>query len=147
MHMAPAPHAAPPPQVHVPAVASHPSLLPAGQGAHAAPRIPHESRAGALHIFPMQQPVGHESALHTQAPAKHIVPAPQIGPAPQRHSPLSVQLSARAGSQVTHAAPPEPHEAVDGAVQVEPEQQPFGQLLALQSVAQVPPVHIPTPQF
>jgi hypothetical protein len=60
---------------------------------------------------------------------------------------LSVQLSARAGSQATHAAPPEPHAASEGAVQVEPEQQPFGQIFALQSVAQVPPVHIPVPQF
>jgi hypothetical protein len=60
---------------------------------------------------------------------------------------LSVQLSARAGSQATHAAPPEPHAASEGAVQVEPEQQPFGQIFALQSVAHVPPVHIPVPQF
>jgi hypothetical protein len=83
MHMAPVPQAGPPPQVQIPAVASHPSLFPLGQAAHAAPPIPHVSRAGALHIFPMQQPVGQESALHTQVPATHTVPAPQIEPPPQ----------------------------------------------------------------
>jgi hypothetical protein len=71
--------------------------------------------------------------LQTQLPATQIVPAPQAAPAPQWHAP-SAQPSARVGSQVTHAAPPEPQVLVDGAAHVEPEQQPPAHVVALQSL-------------
>jgi hypothetical protein len=72
--------------------------------------------------------------LHTQAPPTQAVPAPQAAAAPQRHSPAGPQLSARAGSQVTQAAPCDPQAVGRGAVQVDPEQQPLGQLVGLQSL-------------
>ena len=53
----------------------------------------------------------------------------------------AAQLSARVGSQATHAAPPGPQVAVDGVAQVEPEQQPPGQFVVLQSL-QTPPAQI-----
>jgi len=51
-------------------------------------------------------------------------------------------LSARAGSHITHAAPPEPHDVVDSAAHVDPEQHPLGQVVALQPV-HAPPVQAP----
>jgi hypothetical protein len=81
--------------------------------------------------------------LHVQVPATQLVPALQAGLAPQRHAPITEQLSAREGSHVTQAAPPDPHAAVEPAlVQVDPEQQPPWQLVALQS-AHAPPRHSP----
>jgi len=50
-------------------------------------------------------------------------------------------LSARVGSQATHAAPPVPQVTVDAVAQVDPEQQPLGQLVVLQSL-QTPPAQI-----
>jgi hypothetical protein len=54
---------------------------------------------------------------------------------------VAAQLSARVASHATHAAPPTPQVAADDAAQVEPEQQPLGQLVGLQSL-QAPPAQI-----
>jgi hypothetical protein len=50
--------------------------------------------------------------LHTQAPLTHLAPLPHAALLPQRQVPVVVlQLSATAGSQLTHAAPPTPQVA------------------------------------
>src|SRR4029079_10485117 len=113
---------------------------------HAAPPRPQLPKPGGMQAPPLQQPLGHDSASHTQLPAVQLVPAPQAAPVPQRHPPETAQLSARETSQVTQAAPPVPHAIADPAVvQVEPEQQPPGQLDELQS-AQAPPAQVPLAQ-
>jgi hypothetical protein len=63
------------------------------------------------------------------------------GPPPQLHAPPAEQESARAVSQPTHTAPPLPQVASAGGLQVAPEQQPVGQLVALQPL-QCPAVHV-----
>ena len=75
--------------------------------------------------------------MQTHLPPEQIVPAPQGRLAPQWHPPAA-QLSACVGSQVTHAAPPDPQVPVDGDAHVEPEQQPPAHVVALQS-AHAPP--------
>lgn len=60
-------------------------------------------------------------------------------PLPHRHLPVAEQVSVRMGLQVVHATAPMPQEASVGGVQVEPEQQPFGQLAALHPL----PAHTP----
>ena len=140
-HTVPAPQGGPLPQAQVPVVASQVSLVAGGQAPQAPPPVPQVAGAGTWQAPPAQHPLAHEVALHTQAPATHTVPAPQAAPAPQWHSPVAAQLSARAGSHITQAAPPMPHEAVDGPTQVEPEQHPCGQVVGLQS-AQAPPAQM-----
>jgi hypothetical protein len=50
-------------------------------------------------------------------------------------------LSARVASHATHAAPPVPQVTADDVAHVDPEQQPLGQLVVLQSL-QTPPAQI-----
>ncbi len=102
------------------------------------PPVPQVAAVGSTHVAPAQQPFGQDRAPHAQTPAVQEVPAPQAELPPQRHSPEVEQLSAREESQVTQAAPPLPHAIVDPVVQVEPEQQPLEQLVAVQS-PQAPP--------
>jgi hypothetical protein len=143
----PAPQTAPLPQRQAPVKGLQPSARARSQATQAAPPRPQLASVGATQTPPLQQPLGHEAASHTQAPATQLVPAPQATPAPQRQLPEAPQLSARAGSQVTQAAPPVPHAIADPAVvQVEPEQHPPGQLAALQS-AQAPPAQAPLAQL
>ena len=58
----------------------------AEQAAHAAPEIPHwpfDWLALATQVVPLQQPFGHEAALHTQAPPlEQVVPVGQAMHAP-----------------------------------------------------------------
>jgi hypothetical protein len=140
-HTVPGPLGGPLPQAQVPVVASQVSLAAAGQATQAPPPVPQVGTAGTRQAPPAQHPPAQEAALHTQAPATHAVPAPQAAPAPQRHSPVAAQLSARAGSHITHAAPPIPQDIIDNATQVDPEQHPPGQVVGLQS-AQAPPAQI-----
>jgi hypothetical protein len=145
-HLVPAPQAAPLPQRQAPVTGLQPSACAGSQATHAAPPRPQLPNVGAAQAPPLQQPLGHDSASHTQLPATQLVPAPQAAPAPQRHPPEAAQLSARETSQVTQAAPPVPHATADPAdVQVEPEQQPLGQLDELQS-AHAPPAQLPLAQ-
>jgi hypothetical protein len=48
----------------------------------------------ATQVFPEQHPLGHDAALHTQAPATHAWPLPQVEqerpPAPQAADPPPV---------------------------------------------------------
>jgi len=145
-HAVPAGQAALAPQRQVPDASSQ--LLEAGavHEVQAAPPTPQVANAGLVQVPLAQHPRGHELALHTQAPATQLVPAPQAGPPPHRHPPAAAQLSARLGSQVVQAAPAVPQAmGVGMVVQVEPEQQPL-QLLALQ-LLHTPPAQGPSPQF
>ena len=92
-----------------------------------------------------QQPVGQVIALQTHVPPVHIAPVPQEGFPWQVHVPLvGSQLSFFFMSQGTHAMPPKPQLAADGALQTPPEKQPLGQDCALQT--QAPPTHaVPAP--
>jgi hypothetical protein len=58
----------------------------------------------------------------------HIEPVPQEAFPWQVHAPLvGSQLSVFFGSQGTHALPPMPQVATEGALHTPPEQQPLGQ--------------------
>ncbi len=95
-------------QTHCPVVVLH--CCPVPHDAHAAPPAPHEefvSEAYSTQVLPLQQPFGHEVALHTHCPllVLHIWPV----------------------AHAAHAAPPEPQEVFDSLVSashVEPLQQP-----------------------
>lgn len=145
-HLEPLPQGALLPQRQVPEVGLQPSATAGSQLTHAAPPTPQLVGDWATHRPPEQQPFGHDCALQVQVPATQSVPALQAGLAPQRQPPITEQLSARDGSQVTQAAPPAPQAIVEPAVvQVDPEQQPPWQLVALQS-AHVPPRQAPLVQ-
>jgi hypothetical protein len=101
------------PQRHVPLTGSQRSALTASQPAQVSPPTPQVASAGEWQTPLAQQPVGQDAGLHTQSPATQLVPAPHAGLAPQRHSPAIPQLSAIAGSQVRHAAPPDPQVTSD----------------------------------
>jgi hypothetical protein len=137
----PLPQLAPIPQAQAPVRATQPSLVAGSQATQAVPPTPQVAAAGVRQAPPAQQPPGHDCALQTQAPAWQVVPAAHPGLAPHRQSPAAAQLSARAGSQLTQAAPPDPQVAVDGVAQVTPEQQPPGQFAAVQ-LLHTPPVQM-----
>jgi hypothetical protein len=107
---------------------------------HAAPPVPHsEPVVGVTHVVPLQQPLGHEVALHTQAPPEQTCPAPHSGPLPHMQTPLDEHVLATE-PQATQALPPMPHnETRGGDTHVAPEQHPVGQDAA--SHTQVPPTH------
>ena len=131
----PATHAARPPQVQDPD-AEHPSaVMP--QELQLAPPAPHVDADGEWHALPAQHPVGHDEALHTQAPPTQACPAVHAGPDPQVHAP-PWQPSALLASQAVQTAPADPHVASDGVVTHDvPLQQPPGHEVAVQT--QVPP--------
>ena len=83
--------------------------------------------------------------MQTHEPPTHSVPPPHAGLVPQRHSPEVVQRLARVTSQVTQAAPLTPQAATVAVEQVAPEQQPLGQLVALQPL-HTPPEQVCAPQ-
>jgi hypothetical protein len=130
----PAPQGALLPQRQAPVTGLQLSACVGLQERQTAPPSPQLPKVGATQAPPLQQPVGHDSASHTQLPPLQLVPAPQAALVPQRHPPAAAQLSARVTSQATQAAPPVPQAMADPAVvQVEPEQQPPEQLDELQS--------------
>ncbi len=121
----PAPQAGLLPHVHAP-LASHPSLvvplqpgqtqtallhiLPGGQAVHEAPGAPQAFEAvPGSQLAPLQQPLAHEVASQTQAPATQCCPVAHAAPVPQRHAPLSPQESLVTGSQPTHVQLPLTH--------------------------------------
>ncbi len=75
-------------------------------------------------VVPKQQPLAHDVVLHVQLPATHCWPGAHALLTPQVHAPF-VQLSARFGSQATHAPPFAPQFCNDGGSHVLPEQQPL----------------------
>ncbi len=70
---------------------------------------------------------------HTQVPASQRWPEPHCALAPQRHTPLVLQVSARRGAQLTQATPERPHVAMDEVRHTSPSQHPFAQFPTLQS--------------
>ena len=122
----PAPHGAPAPHWQAP-VAEQRSALPAAHAPQVAPPIPQASIVvGILQVLPAQQPLGHEKASHTQAPATQRCPLPQAAPVPHAQLPAAVQLSAATESQVTQTAPVAPQRVSDRDTQVAPSQHPVG---------------------
>jgi hypothetical protein len=116
-HTCPAPHTAPVPHSQTPALEQPFALDP--HWTHPAPPVPHAPAEGVSHTLPLQHPVGHELALHTQAPATHAWPAVHAGPLPQEHVP-SVQPSEAVAEHAVQLAPLTPHAVFDGGVQVAP---------------------------
>jgi hypothetical protein len=86
--------------------------------------------------LPLQQPPSQAVPLQTHWPFTHCWPEVQrLPPEPQLHAPFT-QRSASSGSQLEQAPPFGPHCVALGAVtHVEPAQQPFGQVVALQMQA------------
>lgn len=78
--------------------------------------------------------------MHWQVPATHCWPTAQAAPVPHLHIPVDPQVSARSVSHAVHATPLTPHWVTLGALQVEPVQHPFGQVVA------VHPLHAPALQ-
>jgi hypothetical protein len=96
------------------------------QAVQAPPHAPQRASVAETQLVPSQQPLGHEVASQTQAPATQRRPAPQTGPLPHAQLPDGAQRSAVSASQPTQATPPSPQVASEGALQVAPEQQPSG---------------------
>jgi hypothetical protein len=140
-HTCPATHSAPVPHVHTPAV--HASARPP-QPTHAAPPVPQLAVvAGETHVVPLQQPAGHDVALHSHAPETHCTPLAQAAPAPQAHVPSDVHVSAVI-PQLVHVPPCSPHcDGVDGSTQALPEQHPAGQVVGLQLAGHTPALQVP----
>jgi hypothetical protein len=136
--ISPAPHAAPPPQVHAPDAEQPSAVVP--QVLHVAPSVPQVEAVGGWQSVPVQQPVGHEAASQTHAPPTQACPTPHGGPDPHMQLPV-LQPSAFVASHDAQVAPPVPHTAsvVAGEVQVAPTQQPSGHDDALQT--HTPPEH------
>ncbi len=128
----------PPPQWQAPSV---PHSSPSGaQATHAPPPVPQVTPERGWQTLFRQQLPAQLVPSHTQAPETQRWPYAglQAGPVPHRQAPAA-QLSAVA-PQATQTLPPVPQATADGVVQVEPEQQPFGQLDALHP-EQAPPLH------
>jgi hypothetical protein len=126
-------HCWPEPQLQLPPAQE--SARPDAQPMHVAPLPPHWVVVGIVHVVPAQHPLGHEVALHTQAPLTHSWPAPHGAPVPQAHAPAVEQVS-DLESHETHALPPVPHALIPRELQLGPEQHPVGQLFAQ-------PEHVP----
>jgi hypothetical protein len=119
------------------------------QTAQAPPPTPQAEKFDSSQMLPLQHPAHPELVLHTQRPVDV-----QRWPVAQAAAPLqvqtpAVQLSPRS-PQSTHAAPPTPHAPTAFGVHTPPEQQPLGQVVALQppepaSVPQDPPSHRHSP--
>ena len=142
--ISPALHAGPPPQAHAPNAEQPSAVVP--QVVHVAPSEPQVEAVGAWQSVPVQQPIGHEAASQTHAPATQACPAPHCGPDPHVQLPV-LQPSAFVAAHDAQVAPPVPHtvSVVAGDVQVAPTQQPSGQDDALQT--HTPPEHSwPVPQ-
>jgi len=137
----PEPQARPPLQVQRPS-APHPSPLEP-HVLHEPPAVPHVPASCCWHWLFWQQPLGHDAALHVQAPPTHACPCGQALPDLHTH-PAAVQVSAPI-PQGAHAPPPAPQAVADGAVHVCPEQQPLGHVVPLQS-AQEPALQMRPPQ-
>lgn len=120
----PAAHAAADPQPHRP-FAEQVSARTGSHATHVPPEVPQVAAAGSTHAPLLQQPFGHDVALHTHAPLTQAVPAGQAAPLPQRQVPaLASQLFAESAGQALQAAPPIPQVANAGVVQTAPAQQP-----------------------
>jgi hypothetical protein len=105
------------PALHVPDV----------HATHAAPPVPHSDVVlPGSQMLPLQQPLPHEAALHTQLPEMHSWPLAQGDPLPHAQTPPAVHVS-DVMPQLAQVLPPVPHCPGDvGSTHVEPLQQPLG---------------------
>jgi hypothetical protein len=95
-------------------------------------------------VVASQQPA-HVWPLQPHWPKKQVLPAGHAGPAPHWQVPFAVQVSAVARSHVMHAPPGAAHALTPRCTQVAPEQQPFGQFVAVQ-VLHTPALQVPPSQ-
>ncbi len=136
-HICPAAHGAWPPHSQVPESEHVSDVMP--QSTHATPPLPHAPGVGVTHTPAWQQPFGHDVASQLQTPPEQTWPAGHAGPLPQPQVPPSHESAVL--PQLWHAPPAVPQaDAVGGVVQVEPEQQPYGQLVPSH------PLHTPAEQ-
>lgn len=121
--------------LHVPPL----QVSPPGHAMHALPTVPQAIAVSPWRHAPVdeQQPLAQVAALQ----ATHV---PLLQPSGGVHGgllphwqPVAAHESDVAGSQATHAAPAVPQVVGDDALQVGPEQHPFGQNAASQ------PLHVP----
>ncbi len=129
-----APHDGPDPHAQLPA-ALHALARVDSQATQVEPAIPQLVTAGVVQVSPMQQPLEQLVELHAptlHSPLRQVWPEPQLGPVPQRHSPLPEQTFDRVASHTAQVFPPTPQDERLRTVQVEPTQQPDGQVLESQ---------------
>jgi hypothetical protein len=90
--------------VHTPAV----HAWPEGHATQAMPAPPHWAAVlPGSQLLPLQQPLGHEAALHTHWPDTHRCPAPHAAPDPHWQPPEAPHPSLVAASHpVQTQAPP-----------------------------------------
>jgi hypothetical protein len=139
-HCCPAPHGAPEPHRHAPAVQVSPVMR---HEMHALPLEPHDIGPGAVQMLLTQQPEAHEAEVQRQVPPTHWRPAPQAGPLPQPQVPL-LQTFATSGVHAVQLPPLVPQAEAFAIWQVPlRSQQPFGQEVELQPQlpAGLTPVH------
>jgi hypothetical protein len=85
------------------------------QSSQTAPLLPHSvASVPATHVPAAQQPE-HVAGPHWHVPPVHSCPLEHAAAAPHWHRPVAAQLSARAGSQPTQAAPAVPQCCAEGA--------------------------------
>lgn len=121
------------------------------------PPEPQLASVAALHVLPWQQPPAQLVPLQVppvQTPPTQFEPPAHGGVIPQRQTPVAEQLSAFEVLHPMQTAPPEPQAPTAGVMHIRLEQQPPGQVWALQAVeTQLPVVHfsvalhaLPAPQ-
>lgn len=109
----------------------------------AAPPVPQAETDGAAHVVPWQHPDEQDSASQVQAPPTQCCPGAHAGEPPHLRTPLTHESAVREQSRQT--PPPAPQADGVGLMQVEPWQQPEGQLAELQT--HTPPAQTcPAPQ-
>jgi hypothetical protein len=113
---------------------SHVSVV-APQVPHAPPAVPHVVRVWASQTPLLQQPPGHDAALHVHAPPTHAWPCAHCLPLPHEQEPPA-HPSERMASHAWQALPPVPHVVIEAVSQVVPfAQQPVGHEAALHTHA------------
>jgi hypothetical protein len=136
-HIWPTPQAGPAPQLQTPEGEQLSASLEL-QETQAIPSVPQLANTDVVHVAPLQHPPGHEVELQMHLPCEQTCPGPQGPDDPQLHAPAAEQLSALAATHAEQATPATPQVANAEVSQVAPEQQPLGQLAAVQPV-QAPP--------
>jgi hypothetical protein len=91
------------------------------------PFFPQLFTEGVVQVFPEQQPVAQDFAVHLQVPPTHSCPGAHIGPVPHAQTPAPLQLLALTGSQGTQADPFAPQFVNEGDTHWLLAQHPVGQ--------------------
>ncbi len=139
VHVWAAPHAGPLPHRQLPEV-EHLSAMVGEQTAQVTPLGAQWVIDRAVQVAPLQQPVVHEVASQTHAPATQRCPVEHSALVPQAQVPLAEQPSEVAGAQAVHSEPAEPHVDSVRAVQTFPAQHPVGQEVLVQTQPPAPQV-------